>query len=88
MYFFCFLLFWESYNYETIGTIQVDFSAKRTSPNEDSNQIELIPLDRITYFKFYVYSDCFLCIKFKYSECSFSYTLLQYESYWYPGKGK
>ncbi len=62
MHFFCFLLFWESFNccnFGTPGPIQVGFSAKCTSPDEDFNQIEnwkcdmfdfhLIPLDRITY---------------------------------------
>ncbi len=57
-----FQLFWESFNYYNFGTtgpIQVRFSAKCTSPNEDFNQIEnwkcqmfdfrLIPLDRLTY---------------------------------------
>ena len=61
MHFFCFLLFWESfncYNFGTTGPIQVGFSAKCTSPDEDFSQIEnwkchmfnfwLIPLDRIT----------------------------------------
>ncbi len=41
--FFCFLLFWESfncYNFETAGPIQVGFSVKCTSPNEDFNDIE------------------------------------------------
>ncbi len=58
---FCFLLCWESfncYNFGTTGPIQVSFSERCTSPNEDFNQIEnwkcrmfdfrLIPLDRIT----------------------------------------
>ena len=60
-HFFCFLLFWKSFNCYNFGTtilIQVGFSAKCTSPNEDFNQIEnwkcymidfrLIPLDHIT----------------------------------------
>ncbi len=62
MHFFCFLLFWESfncYNFGTTGPIQVGFSAKCTSPNEHFNQIEnwkchmfdfrRIPQDRITF---------------------------------------
>ncbi len=60
--FLWFSAFWESfncYNFGTTGLIQMGFSAKFTSPNEDFNQIEnwkchmldfrLIPLDRITY---------------------------------------
>ncbi len=38
MYFFCFLLFWESFNccnFGNTGPIQVAFSTKCTSPNED-----------------------------------------------------
>ncbi len=63
MHFFCFLLFWESFNCYNFGTthpIQVGFSAKSTSPNKNFDQIEnwkchmfdfwLIPLDRITCF--------------------------------------
>ncbi len=57
-----FLLLWESfnsYNFGTIGPIQVGGSAKGTSPNEEFNQIEnkkghifdfwLISQERITY---------------------------------------
>ena len=53
------LRIFQSFNFGTTGPIQVGFSAKCTSPNEDINQIEnwkchifnfrLIPLDRITY---------------------------------------
>ncbi len=63
MIFFCFLLFWESFNFYKFGTtgpIQGEggFSAKCTCPNENFNKIEnwkchvwlrLIPLDSITY---------------------------------------
>ena len=61
IYFFCFLLFWESsncYNFVTTGPIQVGFSANVPLFNEYFNQIEnwkchmfdfrLISLDRIT----------------------------------------
>ena len=39
------------------------------------------------YFKLSGYSYCLFCIKFIYSEYSFSYTMLQYdyELYWDPG---
>ncbi len=65
MHFFCFLLFWESFNccnFGTTGPVQVGFSTKCTTPNEDFNQIEnwkchmfdfgLIPLDCTTYRHF------------------------------------
>ena len=68
MHFFCFLLFWESfncYNFGTTGPIWVGFSAKCTSPNEDFNQMEnwtchmfdfqLILLDRIIYLVRYFF---------------------------------
>ncbi len=62
--FLCFPLFWEfsnCYNFGTTGPIQVGFSTKCTSPNDDFDQIEnwkchmfnfrLIPLDNcITFF--------------------------------------
>ncbi len=68
------LLFWESfnfYNFGITGQIQLGFSAKCTSPNEDFNHIEnwkwhmfdfwLIPLNRITYTAVYRYQNM-LCI--------------------------
>ncbi len=39
-------------------------------------------------FKSTVYSYWVLCIKLKYSEYILSYTILQYEVYWDPDKGK
>ncbi len=66
MHFVCFLLFWESFNccnYGTTGPIQVGFSAKCTSPNEEFIQFiqkenwkcymfdfRLIPVDRNIFF--------------------------------------
>ncbi len=64
--FFCFLLFWESfnsYNFGTTGPIQVRFSAKCTSPNEDFNQInKLFDIPTDSPISHHIFSFTFLLL--------------------------